>query len=228
MVKSQSSRAPPATEMMTEPSDADMPSPRDLTDPAPTSSTAATTSTAPVPYAAPIIPPVSAADIACSEARKKVLRALDSKICEQDEPTALAAIETALKLVSNIIDQPSEPKYRKFRANNPAISKKLLRCPGGQDLLLGLNFRTKVMEFEEFWTVDAVENSDATLLMRILAEGAEALERYRELTRIKIERNAKLRREKLANSNEERQRTLQAIEEDKADRKRAEELRARG
>ena len=37
-----------------------------------------------------------------------------------------------------------------------------------------------------------------------------------------------LRREKLANSNEERQRTLQAIEEDKADRKRAEELRARG
>ena len=205
-----------------------MPSPRDLTDPAPTSSTAATTSTAPVPYAAPIIPPVSAADIACSEARKKVLRALDSKICEQDEPTALAAIETALKLVSNIIDQPSEPKYRKFRANNPAISKKLLRCPGGQDLLLGLNFRTKVMEFEEFWTVDAVENSDATLLMRILAEGAEALERYRELTRIKIERNAKLRREKLANSNEERQRTLQAIEEDKADRKRAEELRARG
>ena len=213
---------------MTEPSDADMPSPRDLTDPAPTSSTAATTSTAPVPYAAPIIPPVSAADLACSEARKKVLRALDSKICEQDEPTALAAIETALKLVSNIIDQPSEPKYRKFRANNPAISKKLLRCPGGQDLLLGLNFRTKVMEFEEFWTVDAVENSDATLLMRILAEGAEALERYRELTRIKIERNAKLRREKLANSNEERQRTLQAIEEDKADRKRAEELRARG
>ena len=213
---------------MAEPSDADMPSPRDLTDPAPTSSTAATTSTAPVPYAAPIIPPVSAADIACSEARKKVLRALDSKICEQDEPTALAAIETALKLVSNIIDQPSEPKYRKFRANNPAISKKLLRCPGGQDLLLGLNFRTKVMEFEEFWTVDAVENSDATLLMRILAEGAEALERYRELTRIKIERNAKLRREKLANSNEERQRTLQAIEEDKADRKRAEELRARG
>jgi hypothetical protein len=213
---------------MAEASDADMPSPRDLTDPAPTSSTAATTSTAPVPYAAPIIPPVSAADIACSEARKKVLRALDSKICEQDEPTALAAIETALKLVSNIIDQPSEPKYRKFRANNPAISKKLLRCPGGQDLLLGLNFRTKVMEFEEFWTVDAVENSDATLLMRILAEGAEALERYRELTRIKIERNAKLRREKLANSNEERQRTLQAIEEDKADRKRAEELRARG
>ena len=213
---------------MTEPSDADMPSPRDLTDPAPTSSTAATASTTPVPYAAPIIPPVSAADIACSEARKKVLRALDSKICEQDEPTALAAIETALKLVSNIIDQPSEPKYRKFRANNPAISKKLLRCPGGQDLLLGLNFRTKVMEFEEFWTGDAVENSDATLLMRILAEGAEALERYRELTRIKIERNAKLRREKLANSNEERQRTLQAIEEDKADRKRAEELRARG
>ena len=57
------------------------------------------------------------------------------------------------------------------------------------------------------------------------SEAVEALERYRELTTTKIERNAKLRREKLANSTEERQRTLQAIEEDRLDRKeRAEKL----
>ena len=132
-----------------------------------------------------------------------------------------AAIETAPKLVGNIIDQPGEAKFRRFRANNPAISKKLLSCPGGQDLLLAMGFHTKVMEFEEFWVAE-----DSPLLMRALAEAAQALERYRELTRIKLERSAKLRKEKLANMTEERQRTLAAIEEDKATRRERAEIAA--
>ena len=135
----------------------------------------------------------------CYRRGRKVLRTLDSRICEQDESTALAAIETALKLVSNILDHPSEPKFRKFRANNPGISKKLLSCPGGQDLLVALGFRVKVIEFEECWIAD-----ETSLMMRSLAEASQALDRYRELTRVKLERNAKLRREKLANMNEER------------------------
>merc|ERR1719263_2100025 len=165
----------------------------------------------------------TAADLAVAEARKKVLRALDAKICEQDEATALAAIETALKLAGNVVDQPSEPKFRKFRANNPGISKKLLKCPGGVDLLLGLGFHTKVMEFEEFWVTN---DADEAMLIRTLADGVQALERYRELTTIKLERNAKVRREKLANMNDERARTLQAIEEDKQLRRERAELAA--
>ena len=182
---------------------------------------AASSSSAPSPYAAPPIQAPSAADLAVAEARKKVVRALDAKICEQDEATAMAAIETALKLASNVLDNPSEPKYRKFRSNNPGISKKLLRCPGGQELLLAMGFRTKVMEFEEFWVAE-----ESPLLLRTLAEALQALERYRELTRVKLERNSKLRKEKLANMNEERARTLQAIEEDKASRREKAELAA--
>jgi len=175
------------------------------------------------PYAAPPIVAPTAEDLAIGEARKKTVRALDSKICEQDEATALAAIETALKLVSNIVAQPSEPKFRRFRANNPSISKKLLRCPGGQDLLVALGFRIKVIEFEEFWTAD----DDSPLLTRTLAECSIVLERYRELQRTKLERNAKGRKEKLANMNEDRARTLAAIEEDKLLRRERAELRAK-
>ena len=142
-----------------------------------------------------------------------MLRALDAKITHQDDPTALACIETALKLVNNVVQNPSEPKYRRIRSNNPAISKRLLRCPGGQDLLLALGFRTKVMEFEEMWIVE-----EAPTLQRVLAEGAIILERYLGLTREKIERTAKQRAERMANMNEDRARTLQAIEEDKAER----------
>lgn len=149
-----------------------------------------------------------------------MVRALDSKVSQQDSPAALAAIETILKLVGNIIDHPSEPKYRKFRSNNPGISKKVLSCPGGQDLLVALGFRTKVFEFEEHWVAE-----DSPILMRALSEAMQPLEHYRELARKQIERTAKLRSEKLANSNEERQRTLAAIEEDKALRRERLELR---
>ena len=78
-----------------------------------------------------------------------------------------------MKLVNNIVANPMEPKYRKIRANNPGFSKKVLRCPGGQDLLLGLGFRTKVMEFEEMWIVD-----EDPVLHRALAEGAVVLEHH--------------------------------------------------
>ena len=53
----------------------------------------------PAAYPAPPIAAPTAVDLAVTEGRKKCVRALDAKICEQDEPTALAAIETALKVI---------------------------------------------------------------------------------------------------------------------------------
>ena len=35
-----------------------------------------------------------------------------------------------------------------------AVAAGALTCPGGQDVLIGLGFRTKVMEFEEFWVCE--------------------------------------------------------------------------
>lgn len=153
-------------------------------------------------------------DLHVLEARKKLLRALDAKISQQDDATALGALETAAKIVNNILQNPADPKFRRLRSNNALVSKKLLRVPGGQDLLLSLGFRTKVVEFEEMWLVE-----EGPILHRILAEATVALERYTGLTREKLERSAKQRKERLANLNEDRARTLAAIEEDKAARK---------
>ena len=161
-------------------------------------------------------------DATVAESRKMVVRALDSKICEEEAPVALAAISTACTLVNNIITHPDETKYKKIRTNNPAIRKKLLQCPGAQDLLLALGFRTKVIEFEEFWIVD-----DSPVVHRMLADGLLALERYKELTETKIERNAKIRRERLANMNDDRAKVLADIEADKQARRDREEMRQR-
>lgn len=161
-------------------------------------------------------------DATVAESRKMVVRALDSKICEEEAPVALAAISTACTLINNIITHPDEAKYKKIRTNNPAIRKKLLQCPGAQDLLLALGFRTKVIEFEEFWIVD-----DSPIVHRMLADGLLALERYKELTETKIERNAKIRRERLANMNDDRAKVLADIEADKQARRDREEMRQR-
>lgn len=142
------------------------------------------------------------------------MRSLDAKISQQDNATALAAVEMAIRLVGNITGQPSEPKYRKFRANNPAISKSLLRCPGGTELLLALGFRTTVAEFEEFWVAD-----ERPVALRVLGEAALVLEHYLELTKKKIERAATLRREKLLGQNMDRELTLRAIADDKLERR---------
>ena len=163
---------------------------------------------------APVIQPPSADDEAVANNRKLVARACDTKISQQDAPTALAALELLLKLTNNIIANPSEPKYRRFRSNNPKISQTILRCPGGQDVLVALGFRTKVMEFEEHWIAE-----ETSVLMRTLAEAATVLENYCGLERTKVERNAKQRTDKLAGASDERQRTLMQIKEDEAERR---------
>ena len=68
---------------------------------------------------------------------------------------------------------------------------------------------------------------DSPVVHRMLADGLLALERYKELTETKIERNAKLRKEKLANMNDDRAKVLADIEADKQARRDREEMRQR-
>ena len=46
------------------------------------------------------------------------------------------ALATAVKVVSNILSHPSEPKYRRLRLTNAALQQKLLGRTGGEALLL--------------------------------------------------------------------------------------------
>ena len=47
--------------------------------------------------------------------------------------------ETLVKVISNIINSPAEPKYRKLRTTNDKI-KALLSAPGARQLLVGSGF----------------------------------------------------------------------------------------
>ena len=66
---------------------------------------------------------------------------------------------------------------------------------------------------------------DSPVLFRVFAECLIVLERYRELVEYKIEKNAKERRERLANMNDDRARVLADIEADKQARRDREDMR---
>ena len=143
-----------------------------------------------------------------------MLRALDTKVSQQDPPGALQAIEVLDKLAANILANPSEPKYLRIRANNPSISRKVLHFPGGNDVLLAMGFRTTVADFEEYWVCDA-----SSTQLRILNETQQLLRHYRQLLQTKVEHAANVRQQRLAGMNEDRKQTLAEIESDKAERR---------
>lgn len=50
------------------------------------------------------------------------------------------ALTTLLKLVSNVIESPAEPKFRAVKAENKAVKEKILSCTGARELLLAAGF----------------------------------------------------------------------------------------
>jgi len=144
-------------------------------------------SAAPTLYAAPIITPPTPEELRLAEARKQMLRALDTKITQEDDATALQAIELLEKLVSNILTHPDEPKYREFKASNPAISKKLLKVPGGMEFVNAAGFSTKVVQFEEIWQLHG-----SGIELTVLEHAQEGLARYKALVHERLQRRSML------------------------------------
>mmetsp|Transcript_8393 Transcript_8393/g.16870 ORF Transcript_8393/g.16870 Transcript_8393/m.16870 type:complete len:193 (-) Transcript_8393:98-676(-) len=175
---------------------------------------AAEAATAPAPYVAPLITPPTPEELRLAEARKQMLRALDTKITQQDDKTALAAIELLEKIVSNILSQPDEPKYRQFKASNPTISKKLLKVPGGREFINAAGFSTAVVQFEEVWQL-----LGSGIELAVLEQAQEGLGRYKALVHERLQKRETAREERKRGVDKDKELILQQIEADKSDRK---------
>jgi hypothetical protein len=72
-----------------------------------------------------------------------IVVAIDSAIALliSNEATTQAALTTIQKILTNIISNKTEPKYRTIRLQNPAIKSKVIDVAGGLDLLLATGFQ---------------------------------------------------------------------------------------
>ncbi|RLN67415.1 hypothetical protein BBJ28_00013097 [Nothophytophthora sp. Chile5] len=76
-------------------------------------------------------------------------------LLRQDPPRAITAAETLAKILSNVVQNPQEEKFRKIRLSNAAIQSKLVAVPGAVDLLEEAGFLRLEMEGEPYLMLTA-------------------------------------------------------------------------
>ncbi|KAI0335475.1 hypothetical protein GY45DRAFT_1333495 [Cubamyces sp. BRFM 1775] len=64
---------------------------------------------------------------------------------------ALQSLQTVLKLAENLLAEPEEPKYRKFRRHNGHIKRLVVDPMGVLQLVVDLGWRDKTIDFETWY-----------------------------------------------------------------------------
>jgi len=99
--------------------------------------------------------------------------------CNSPRDRVELCVETLSKYIDNIVNNPSEAKFRKIRKSNKAFKERVAALDGSQEFLEGCGFQVQQMEgpdgqMEDFW-VFPDDNIDLETLaaMRDTLKGAE-------------------------------------------------------
>jgi len=91
--------------------------------------------------------------------------------CNSPRERVNTAVETLTKYIDNIINNPTEMKYRRIRKNNKAFQERVASLEGTSDFLLGCGFSIVEEEGEEFWVFSG--DLETLQLMKETLIGAE-------------------------------------------------------
>ncbi|POM66527.1 Hypothetical protein PHPALM_17602 [Phytophthora palmivora] len=104
---------------------------------------------APPPAPFPAIPPVTAPTGLLTDSNGAENGAV-YVLLRQDPARAITAAETLIKMLTNIVKNPQEEKFRKIRLSNAAIQSKLVTVPGAVDILAEAGFLTVEIDGEVY------------------------------------------------------------------------------
>jgi len=82
---------------------------------------------------------------------------------EIQKPVLLATMRTLLRIISNILKNSQEEKYRHIPATSRTLKEGVLERRGGLDFFLALGWRKKVVENREVWILGMDEDILADL-----------------------------------------------------------------
>ncbi|EFJ46753.1 hypothetical protein VOLCADRAFT_105420 [Volvox carteri f. nagariensis] len=162
------------------------------------------------------------------EGRRKFSNHLEDHVLDyfHNNPINIeACLTTCIKLFGNVVNNPTEEKYRKVKAASNTLKNTVLVVKGGEDLLLHAGWTPRVIEMEKHWVFDAAADS---VRFGVLKEALHLTERALHTVHEKAEKKRKEREEKLHKESAEKERIKLAIEEDKAARRQRAELMALG
>ncbi|KAH7482483.1 hypothetical protein PRIC1_006874 [Phytophthora ramorum] len=109
---------------------------------------------APPPAPFPAIPQVAASDgvVTSSEVAENGAVYV---LLRQEPARAIAAAETLIKMLTNVVKNPREEKFRKIRLSNAAIQSKLVAVPGAVDILAEAGFSRMELDGEVYLMLTA-------------------------------------------------------------------------
>ncbi|KAG8798905.1 hypothetical protein FRC17_007288 [Serendipita sp. 399] len=154
------------------------------------------------------------------DTRLEFRRLVDPGIARGNAPaTYEETIKVLSKIADNLLSDPENEKYRRFKPTNTLIKKHLVEVKGALEYAVALGFRAEVEHFQPYYTfLDTPRNRDT---LRIGASVlSEALDRIVQ----KAEQDKLNRVDQKALQREIAQKVKLAYEDDRKEKKRRDEL----
>lgn len=127
------------------------------------------------------------------EKRQEFRRMIDPGILRPNaRPLALESLRTLLKIAENILQNPDEPKYWKFKPTNANIKRLLVDPKGTLEYARAMGFNPEVDNFQPYYVFNRKKH------LRDLQVGAEIVKEALEREMTKEERQERARREEKA------------------------------
>jgi len=101
--------------------------------------------------------------------------------CNSPREKVATCVETLTKYIDNIVNNPTEMKYRKIRKSNKAFQERVASQEGSSDFFEGCGFQSVQREFgeagqmEDFWIFPEDGDLETLATMRDTLRGAEPL-----------------------------------------------------
>ncbi|KZP33032.1 hypothetical protein FIBSPDRAFT_774381 [Athelia psychrophila] len=126
------------------------------------------------------------------ELRLSFRRLIDPGIVRPNsKDTATSSLKTLLTISENILRDPENPKYLRFKATNDTIKKRLIEPKGALEYAIALGFRPDVEDFQPFYRFNPKKMIDLRVGAAILKEAIELdTEKQERLDRSKREEKA--------------------------------------
>jgi len=118
--------------------------------------------------------------VAEREKRQKFRRLIDPGITRPNpEPQAVESLKILYKISENLIREPDNPKFQRFKTTNAQIQKHIISPKGTVEYLRELGFYPEVVDFQPFFVFNTKHLSDLKIGSAMLKESLDLHEEKR-------------------------------------------------
>ncbi|KAF5369925.1 hypothetical protein D9758_001015 [Tetrapyrgos nigripes] len=115
------------------------------------------------------------------EKRQAFRRLIDPGIMRPNaEPQAYKSLETLLKISDNLIREPENPKYQRFKTTNSIIQEQIIKPKGTVEYLRELGFKPTIEDFQPYYSFMPSRMEDLKIGNMILREAFDLQTKKKE------------------------------------------------